>query len=152
MDPWAEPPPVLADLLSDQTSKGKQFREHIRTYNNNLAFCSVGANYVKFTGHGPPAIVIQGAMYHLIGSLLSSTNTPRYAQLYFVDTNDQLTARCNVAPDSINKPILQSLLTEMHQYNPHIKQFQRAMELLQQHTHSRQDVPSAAVVIRSEEV
>lgn len=152
LPPLDEIPPVLADLLSDSTSKGKQFRENIRVYNNNLAFASIGTNYVKFSSHGPSSIVIQGTMYHLIGSLLPSSNPPRYAQLYFVDTNDrqaQLTARCNVATGSINKPILQSLVTMMQQYNPHFQQFKRAMELLQDPSNR---IPSVNVVIRSDMV
>ena len=37
-------PPVLADLLSAQTARGRAFRENIRRYNVSLAMASSGGN------------------------------------------------------------------------------------------------------------
>jgi len=84
---------VLKQLLFDSNSKeGKNFQQHIRTYNMMFAFTSPGAKVDNSynNGHGPPNLRIQGQVCHRIGSLLPSTGQmPKFAQLYIYYTENE---------------------------------------------------------------
>jgi len=84
---------VLKQLLFDSNSReGKNFQQHIRTYNMMFAFTSPGAKVDNSynNGHGPPNLRIQGQVCHRIGSLLPSTGQmPKFAQLYIYYTENE---------------------------------------------------------------
>ena len=77
-----DPPSVIEDLLKD-----KKFTEHIRGYNNVLALASLGTEHKPEVG---PNFKIQGKMHHTIGSLLPEDGPPKFAQLYFYDSDHEL--------------------------------------------------------------
>lgn len=57
-------PQPLRGLFEDQTHKAKEFREHIRAYNNCFAFTSVGANIdQRLTHAGIENCTIKLAVY-----------------------------------------------------------------------------------------
>src|ERR1700679_1969916 len=83
-----DPPPELLDLLSSQEGIGKNFREHIRNYNNALAMTSLGCNQDRAinNGGGPYVFKVQGRLCHQTGSLLPQPGIPPvYAQLYIYE-------------------------------------------------------------------
>jgi len=86
-------PTVLKQLLFDSNSReGKNFQQHIRTYNMMFAFTSPGAKVDNSynNGHGPPNLRIQGQACHRIGSLLPPAGQiPKFAQLYIYDTENE---------------------------------------------------------------
>jgi hypothetical protein len=71
-------PVQLQRLYRTDEPQGQEFREHIRQYNNALAMTSLGADTGGRLhqdrqindGHGPWVYKVQGAMHHIIGSLL----------------------------------------------------------------------------------
>ena len=73
LPPLAQPPSPLRDLLEGQTAEAKQFRNHIRKYNNSFAFTSVGAKIDQSMARGGVYTYrLQGELHHRMGSLLPS--------------------------------------------------------------------------------
>jgi hypothetical protein len=62
-------PEELKELLTAQSHDAKNFRKHIRKYNNSVAFASMGANIQNMDGGGPYCFKIQGQVYHRTGAL-----------------------------------------------------------------------------------
>ena len=91
-----DPPKLLSDLLDGTDSRSKHFLENIRTYNSMFAFTSIGGMVESAlnNGGGPPQFVLSGQNYHRIGSLLPETRrTPKFAQLYTYDTQNEVNNR-----------------------------------------------------------
>jgi hypothetical protein len=51
-------PKIIEKLATENSTVSKNFRKHIRSYNNALAFASFGATYGKLLGKGPDVIRI----------------------------------------------------------------------------------------------
>ena len=78
---------------------------------------------------GPYCFKIQGELYHLTGALLPhGDQTPIYAQIYILDTAEQLNVRRanNNNLDPIVMDNLQTMLLDSH---PYIGQYRHAYEL-----------------------
>lgn len=94
-----QPPTYLHHLLFDNDSAdSKNFQQNIRLYNMMFSFTSPGAklDHSINNGRGPPCIRIQGQTCHRIGSLLPPADqTPKYAQLYIFDTENEVENRIN---------------------------------------------------------
>ncbi|GJZ40062.1 reverse transcriptase domain-containing protein, partial [Tanacetum coccineum] len=91
-----ETPPPLKTLLDYNDPTTSRFKDHMRVYNGMFYFTSFGANidHSINTGRGPYTFRINGQSYHRIGSLLSVDGVqPRYAQLYFFDTENEIRNR-----------------------------------------------------------
>ena len=76
-----------------------------------------------------PVVTLQGKLYHLIGTLLPINNSaPKFAQIYFVDSNNELKKRMchnpNLRPDTLT-----SLQTCLRSVNSYITSFKAAIEL-----------------------
>ena len=82
--------------------KDKKFTDHIRGYNNALALASVGTEHKPEVG---PNFKIQGKMHHSIGSLLPEDGPPKFAQIYFYDSDHELSNRLNHV-ENLNEDIL----------------------------------------------
>ena len=97
-----EAPTLLKNLLDYGDSSTAKFREQIRIYNSLFCFTSFGAkidNSIN-SGRGPYTFRINGQNYHLIGSLLPTTGEqPKFAQLYFFDTQNEARNRMNAFID-----------------------------------------------------
>lgn len=84
------------------------FRCNIRTYNNLLSFCSVGATFDKDVW-GPRShriVRLQGVLYHQIGALLPEPNdTPKFSQIYIMDgsSEDMAQIRASNAHGAVEK-------------------------------------------------
>ncbi|GKA37973.1 hypothetical protein Tco_0724538 [Tanacetum coccineum] len=86
-------PPPLNTLLDYNDPATSRFRDQIRVYNNMFCFISFGANVDHSFNAGMRLYTfrINGQNYHRIGSLLHAKGTqPRYAQLYFFDTQNKV--------------------------------------------------------------
>jgi hypothetical protein len=67
----APPPEPLRRLLTSNKVDAKDFRQRIRSYNNVLAFTSVGANLdTSVAQPGNYTYRLRGELYHRMGSLL----------------------------------------------------------------------------------
>ncbi|GJZ71532.1 putative PIF1 DNA helicase/replication protein A1-like protein [Tanacetum coccineum] len=91
-----EPPKLLKDLITNEHNKSAAFIDNIRRYNSMFAFTSMGGKVddtVNY-GRGPFCYRIHGENYHRVGSLLPGTDkTPKFAQLYIFDTENEITNR-----------------------------------------------------------
>ncbi|KAL3626703.1 hypothetical protein CASFOL_029446 [Castilleja foliolosa] len=94
-----EPPNFLRDLIHGSSSISKHFQDNIiRSYNNMFCFTSMGGkiDYDINRGSGPPIFKMHGQNYHLIGSLLPENGaTPKFAQMYIYDTENEVSNRKN---------------------------------------------------------
>ncbi|OIT26773.1 hypothetical protein A4A49_60432, partial [Nicotiana attenuata] len=77
-------------------AKSKHFRENIRTYNSVFSFTSMGGKVDVSVNQttGPRTFRLSGQNYHQIGSLLPPQgSTPKFAQLYIYDTENEVENR-----------------------------------------------------------
>ncbi|KAH8975256.1 hypothetical protein BDL97_01G145700, partial [Sphagnum fallax] len=132
LPPLAPPPEPLRRLLTSNELDAKDFRQHIRSYNNALAFTSVGANLdTSVAQRGNYTYRLRGELYHRMGSLLPQLGeAPKFAQLYINDPHAKLDGRMGNFGD-LNRDTLQSLQTMLHACNPYASIYQMAAERLQ---------------------
>lgn len=112
-----EPPPTLNTLLDYTNAETSKFREKIRVYNSMFCFTSFGAriDHSINNGRAPYTFRVSGQNYHLIGSLLPEVGVqPKYCQLYFFDTDNEvryrMTAFINNEESEIDERIVASLI------------------------------------------
>ncbi|GER25339.1 AT hook motif-containing protein [Striga asiatica] len=135
------PPAYLNELLHGDSRNSKHFQENIRSYNSMFGFTSLGGKIDAGinNGTGPPVFTLHGQNYHLIGSLLPSEGaTPKFAQLYIYDTDNELSNRMNAVRSSdgisdLHEEIVARLTTMLDEHNQLVKSFRMARERIQQH-------------------
>ena len=93
----------------------------MRQYNSALAFASIVTKLDAQPGSGPLTYRVSGQVYHYIGSAQASDNsTPKYGQLYFMDSVDALQVRSIQSIKFNLDPDLLSLLDIiLRQWNPY---------------------------------
>lgn len=95
-------PPPLDKLLDYEDSSMSKFRDQIRIYNGMFCFTSFGVriDHSVNTRRGLYTFRINGQNYHRIGSLLPMPGVqPKYAQLYFFDTQNEARNRMGAFVD-----------------------------------------------------
>ncbi|KAL5193130.1 Replication protein A DNA-binding subunit A [Glycine soja] len=105
------PQPLRQLLFDSNDSQAKNFQQNIRSYNVMFAFTSPGLQLdTRYnTVRGPPTFRVHGQGHHLIGSLLPLANkSPKFAQLYIYDTDNEVNNRLLQNPMARDK--LQSLI------------------------------------------
>ncbi|GMF54686.1 unnamed protein product [Phytophthora fragariaefolia] len=138
LPPLQPAPPRLLQLYGD-----KEFRRHIRTYNQAFAFTSIGASSSDNTfrdvnqdqsvagQHGVYTYRIQGAMGNFMGSMLPYVDRrtgervpPKFVQIYIVDPDMQERAnrRKGIFAD-LDIVALQDIENMMVECNPFAQQF-----------------------------
>jgi len=143
LPPFKEPPQFLSKLLnSKEELLSKHFLEKIRQYNSLFAFTSMGGNIDKNinNGEGPYVFRINGQIHHRIGSLLpKEENIPKFAELYIFDTKNEIQNRIQALnhdsheENDINPHIVEAIKKMLDQYNPLVKTFRHARDLLEQY-------------------
>jgi hypothetical protein len=104
----------------------------IRSYNQVLAFTSLGANIDKELANAQDGVYtfrIQGELYHQIGELMPKDyQKPSFAQIYFYNTDldNQLEWRKQIFSE-LNSVMLKELQAELHEKNPFVKSFTNAV-------------------------
>ena len=99
---------------------------NIRQYNNVMAMASLGTDHKPEIG---PNFKIQGKLSHKLGSLLPESNqSPKFAQIYFHDTDQETSHRMNLFPQLDNK-LIQTLQTSLHSINSYVRSFKSALDL-----------------------
>ena len=134
LEPIHDPPRVIKDLL-----KQKEFTDNIRAYNNALALASLGTDHKQEIG---PNFKIQGKLHHKIGALAPVDGDPKFAQIYFFDSDHELENRLQ-KNDSLNPEILATLQECLHQVNPYIKDIKAALEIVK-------DDPECRLVLKND--
>ena len=138
--PSNPPPEPLRSLLNGTHAHSNFYRTHARTFNNALAFASLEAKFDQRFFQGPQAggvyqLRIQGQVHHLIGALLPNEGRHhKFAQIYMLDEEEQLTRRGEILPDVLGRgtgnSILQSLQRMVLEHNPLAGAFRSAARTL----------------------
>ncbi|XP_071698893.1 uncharacterized protein [Rutidosis leptorrhynchoides] len=131
-----DPPPLLKRLLDYTDPATFKFREQIRIYNNMFSFTSFGAriDHSFNRGRGPYTFRISGQTYHRIGSLLPEEGRqPRYAQLYFYDTQNEAKNRMsaflgNNSRDAIDETLTTNLISMLDESSAIAQAFRMARD------------------------
>ncbi|XP_072066853.1 uncharacterized protein [Arachis hypogaea] len=111
-----EAPKVLYELLFNNNPKSKHFRDNIRSYNSMFQFTSMGAKIDRGinASRGPPTFILCGENYHLIGSLIPPEgNIAKFAQLYIVDSQNEVRNRMSAIRGEDNKNIDEDIVRDL---------------------------------------
>nr|XP_043620000.1 uncharacterized protein LOC122591834 [Erigeron canadensis] len=137
LEPLRNTPEPLKRLLDYDQAGTSTFRDNIRTYNSMFCFTSFGAQIDNSInqGRGVYTFRISGQNYHRIGSLLPSDGAePRYAQLYFFDTQNEIKHRISAivgkgkTNSKIDEAIVGSLMDMLNEHNCVAKAFRMARD------------------------
>ncbi|XP_071718873.1 uncharacterized protein [Rutidosis leptorrhynchoides] len=131
-----EPPLVLKRLLNYSDHSTAKFREQIRIYNSMFSFTSFGAkiDHSINCGRGPYTFRISGQTYHRIGSLLPEEGgPPRYAQLYFYDTQNEARNRMSAfvgteSSQPLDENITNNLILMLNEFSAVAQAFRMARD------------------------
>ncbi|KAL3633895.1 hypothetical protein CASFOL_022657 [Castilleja foliolosa] len=135
-----EPPDVLRDLLHGTSRRSKHFQENIRSYNSMFCFTSMGGkvDHDINKGSGPPIFRLHGQNYHLIGGLIPEDgSTPKFAQMYIYDTENEVSNRKNSVRGSSNdnnlcEDIIDGLKQMLDDNNKLVKSFRMAKDKIKE--------------------
>ena len=116
------------------SNRTAHFQQNIRSYNNSVAFTSLGAKLDRtitdtMNAAGVYTFRIQGALHHSMGSLLPPpSERPRFVQVYLYDSaEEQLQFRHAIHPN-LDLEILQLLTTVLRDINPLVQYWRTARE------------------------
>ncbi|MCH79351.1 ATP-dependent DNA helicase PIF1, partial [Trifolium medium] len=132
-----KPPKLLLDLINGHEPRSRNFKDNIRAYNSMFAFTSMGGqvNDTMNNGGGPPQFILGGQNYHRIGSLLPEAGTtPKFAQLYVFDTQNEVNNRAasfrstNKKQDPIDLSLVKDLQDMIDSCNPLAKAYRRVRD------------------------
>ncbi|KAL3618962.1 hypothetical protein CASFOL_037190 [Castilleja foliolosa] len=134
-----EPPVFLSDLLHGNSSRSKHFQENITSYNSMFCFSSMGdkIDHDINKGSGPRIFRLHGQNYHLIDSLLPENGTtPKFAQMYIYDTENEVSHRKNSVRGSsgvnnLCEDIIVGLKHMLDDNNKLVKTFRMAKDKIQ---------------------
>ena len=103
--------------------------ENSRQYNNALALASLGTDGAPEQG---PNFKIQGKLHHLLGPIgpPGLGKKPKFAQLYFHDTEFEVENRQSHQRTRLNPQILKSLQEMLRVNNPYVQSFKSALEIV----------------------
>jgi hypothetical protein len=132
LPPLAPPPEPFKRLLTGKETYAKDFRQHIRSYNNALTFTIVGANLdTNVAQPGNYTYRLRDELYHRMGNLFPQPSEVRkFIQLYISDAHVKLDGQMGNF-GGLNKDTMQSLQTMLHGCNPYAIIYQTAAERLQ---------------------
>ncbi|KAL3497718.1 hypothetical protein ACH5RR_040450 [Cinchona calisaya] len=114
----------LLSLFSGLSEDKFDFKMNVRTYNNSLAFTSLGAKYdheLTKNSKGVYTFHVQGQVYHILNGLEPSAEEPSGIQLYFFDTEEELSRRLYSSP-KLRESTMKLLMNVLGQI-PHAKFF-----------------------------
>ncbi|GJT52493.1 RNA-directed DNA polymerase, eukaryota [Tanacetum coccineum] len=134
-------PQPLHNLLNYNDPATARFRDQIRVYNGMFSFTSFGAriDHSINNGRGVYTFRVNGQSYHRIGSLLPKEGTqPRYAQLWFFDTENEVSNRMRAFIDTDNRDgvdaaTVHTLTQMLDQYSSVAKSFRMARNWCHSH-------------------
>lgn len=109
----SEMPYELAQMYLSNTEDAKEFRNCVRSYNNMFAFTSMGVHCDKKFAKRNSGIYtfrVQGQLYHFIDQLVpSNKENPKNLQLYFFDTEHELSNRMCIS-SKFKKNLIEKLI------------------------------------------
>jgi len=112
----------------------REFHNNIQQYNAAFAMTSVGVkiNNLVTRQSGPYCFKIQGELHHLTGALLSyGDHLPAYAQIYILDTAEQLNVR-RLSNRNLDPVVMDNLQTMLLDNHPYIGHYYHAYKLIRE--------------------
>jgi len=125
--------PFFNYLTGDDYSS-REFHNNIQQYNAVFAMTSVGVKIDNSVTRqsGPYCFKIQEELYHLTSALLSHGNhPPTYAQIYILDTAEQLNVR-RLNNRNLDPVVMDNLQTMLLDNHPYIGHYRHAYELIRE--------------------
>ncbi|GAA0150566.1 hypothetical protein LIER_09484 [Lithospermum erythrorhizon] len=112
-------PAELEDLLTSQSDEAKYFRKNIRVYNSPFSFICFVVNLDKDLSSSRKGVYtfrVQGQVYHDLPGLIPSDNEPRFFQLYFHDTVNEVENRMKIMKDgNATRPLMKKIMKIMEE-------------------------------------
>ncbi|CAI9117956.1 OLC1v1019448C1 [Oldenlandia corymbosa var. corymbosa] len=109
-----EMPLELVELYTGNSEDAKHFRDCVRSYNNMFAFTSLGVHSDKSLARRNRGIYtfrVQDQLYHFMDSLIPSTGEkPKNLQLYFYDTEHEVSNRISISSDKFRENVVKKLM------------------------------------------
>lgn len=129
LDPIEEPPEPYCTLFSGMYPESKEFLKNIRRYNSCFQMTSFGVSGQVQQGGWQPAFVVQGQIYHRIGSLLPVPEAqPQFLQVYFMgDDECQINHRCNLF-EGVRRSLIAAFQELLSQHNRCLRDFKSALD------------------------
>ncbi|OIT29002.1 hypothetical protein A4A49_62163, partial [Nicotiana attenuata] len=134
---------ILTQTMIHSCPKSNHFRDNIR-YNSMFSFTSMGGKVDASVNQtkGPRTFKLSGQNYHQIGSLLPPEgSTPKFAQLYIYDTENEVQNRIHALGrgeriNQLHAEIVQDLKQILDEQNVLTKSFRMVRDKFQEDTHS----------------
>ena len=123
---------ILYNYLTGDDYFSKEFCNNIQQYNAAFAMTSVGIKLHNSVTRqlGPYCFKIQRELHHFTGALLPHADqTPIYAQIYILDTAEQLNVR-RANNNNLDPIVIDSLQTMLLDNHPYIGEYYHAYELI----------------------
>ncbi|XP_068328108.1 uncharacterized protein [Pyrus communis] len=144
--PPVKPAPAYLDHLLNPTNsqENSHFKKNVRLYNSMMAFTSMGAKVDASInkGQGPYVFKINGQVHHLMGSLLPlEGESPKFAQLYIYDTQNEVNNRMSCFPhfeasSKLDEQIVGGLIKMLDECNELVQLFRLARDRINQQSAS----------------
>ncbi|XP_050154244.1 uncharacterized protein LOC126628552 [Malus sylvestris] len=136
--PRIKPTPAYLDhLLNPKNSPScLTFKTNVRSYNSMMAVTSMGAKVDALInkGRGPYVFKINGQVHHLMGSLLPTEGeTPKFAQLYIHDTQNEVSNRISCfggskIVETHDQDVVHGLIKMLDEHNEVVQLFRIARD------------------------
>lgn len=131
---------ISNDRLTQQLSKN--YFENIRQYNSAFAMISSEAQVADTILHGVYHFKIHDVFYHRAGSLsVPYGDSPRYAQLYFYDTDTAVTHRMHqLSNQSCDSGLMRRIAESLQTINPFVRSFMTMRDICNQHENAEKEI------------
>ncbi|XP_011869885.1 PREDICTED: uncharacterized protein LOC105563127, partial [Vollenhovia emeryi] len=150
-------PDFLRKLYMGNDRLSKNFMDNIRSYNSALAMASMGApsnrNPMDVVNHAPYCLKIHGQYHHLTSTAMrpGDGQAPRYAQLYFLDTEEAVNYRMNnEANQGCDQELMKDLSVFMVKNNELAKTFRMMREVERDLNPRGTEVPNLMLCFRND--
>ncbi|XP_011858618.1 PREDICTED: uncharacterized protein LOC105556155 [Vollenhovia emeryi] len=150
-------PDFLRKLYMGNDNLSKNFRDNIRSYNSALAMASMGApsnrNPIDVVTLAPYCLKIHGQYHHLTSTAMrpGAGQAPRYAQLYFLDTEEAVHYRINnEANQGCDQALMKALSVFMVKNNKLAKTFKMMREVERDLNPRGTEVPNLMLSFRND--
>ncbi|XP_047268003.1 uncharacterized protein LOC124898400 [Capsicum annuum] len=123
-----EVPTQLYALFFSDSAVAKEFRKHIRGYNNIFGFMSFGvkiSNDLASSSQGVYTFKAQGQIYHDLPLLIPYNDNPYYFQLYFFDIENEVCNRISKLKEANLFEDVMVIIRQIMDVNPYAQFFRQ---------------------------
>jgi hypothetical protein len=128
-EPQHYPPNLRRFFIDEQFPERNNFFVNIRKMNSSFSCASLSTLQYKFPTPGPPCFRISGQVYHCFNKSAQPLvgEQPTNGQLFFVDTEEALSARARVYPE-MSENVTREIETFLRHNNPYVKAYKMMKE------------------------